>query len=102
MIGLAPKAKLRVYEAPGSNYAKSTIDEYTRIISDNKAQILSSSYGLCESIVNGLDPGLAASENTLFQEAATQGISTFVAVGRHRIQRVLPEWRRRRFEPGLG
>ena len=81
VIGLAPKAKLRVYEAPGSNYAKSTIDEYSRIISDNAAQIISSSYGLCEPVVNALFPGLAASENSLFQEAATQGISTFVASG---------------------
>jgi DNA-binding beta-propeller fold protein YncE len=80
-IGLAPQASLRVYEAPAASYAQSTVDEYTRIITDNKAQIISSSYGLCEPIVNALAPGLAASENTLFQEAATQGISTFVASG---------------------
>ena len=81
VIGLAPKTSLHVYEAPGSNYAKSTIDEYSRIISDNTAQIISSSYGLCEPVVNALFSGLATSENTLFEEAATQGISTFVASG---------------------
>ncbi len=81
VIGLAPKASLRVYEAPAASYAKSTVDEYTRIITDNKAEIISSSYGLCEPIVNALAPGLVASENTLFQEAAAQGISTFVASG---------------------
>jgi len=80
-IGLAPKASILVYNAPGANYAKSTIDEDTRIIDDDRAQVLSISYGLCESIVSSLAPGLIASENTIFEEAASEGISVFAASG---------------------
>jgi subtilase family serine protease len=80
-IALAPKSKLTVYDAPGSNYAKSAVDEYTKIFDSDSAQILSVSYGLCESYVKSLSPGLIASENTLFEQAATEGISVFVASG---------------------
>ena len=81
VIGLAPKAKLTVYDAPEANYGGSTIDEYTKIFDDDKAQIVSTSYGLCESFVQQSYPGLIASENTLFEQAATEGISVFAASG---------------------
>ncbi|HEY1616457.1 MAG TPA: S53 family peptidase [Streptosporangiaceae bacterium] len=80
-VALAPKSKLTVYDAPGSNYAKSAVDEYTKIFDSDSAQVLSVSYGLCESYVQSLSPGLIASENTLFEQAATEGTSVFVASG---------------------
>jgi subtilase family serine protease len=80
-IGLAPKASVLVYDGPGSSYATSTIDEDTRIIDDDRAQVLSISYGLCESIVKSGAPGLIASENVIFEQAASEGISVFVASG---------------------
>lgn len=81
VIALAPKSSLLVYDAPSSNYAKSTVDEYTKIFDNDKVKVVSTSYGICESIVESMSPGLASSENTLFQQAATEGMSVFVAAG---------------------
>ena len=80
-IALAPGARLSVYNAPGADYARSTFDMYTRIIDADNAQVVSSSYGLCEAFVNELAPGLIAAENTLFEQAAAEGISVFAAAG---------------------
>ena len=81
VIALAPRASLLVYEAPYSLTSKSAIDEYTRIIDDDQAQVLSTSYGLCEQATRHFNPGLIASENTVFEQAATEGISVFAASG---------------------
>jgi DNA-binding beta-propeller fold protein YncE len=81
VIGLAPEAHILTYEAPESNYALSTVDEYTAIVTQDQAQIVSSSYGDCESDLNAFASGLVESESTLFQEAATAGISLFAAAG---------------------
>jgi subtilase family serine protease len=81
VIALAPRASLLVYDAPGLPSARSTFDEYTKIVDDDQAQVLSSSYGLCEAAVKGAEPGLIASENTVFEQAAAEGISVFVASG---------------------
>ncbi len=80
-LGLAPDAHVLVYEASDSNYAKSAVDGYTKIIDDNQAQVLSTSYGGCEAAVSSLDSGLMAAENTLFEQAATEGMSVFAATG---------------------
>ena len=81
VIALAPRASLLVYEAPGSLTSKSIIDGYTRIIDDDRAQVLSTSYGLCEQATKHFNPGLIASENIVFEQAATEGISVFAAAG---------------------
>lgn len=80
-IGLAPAAKIHVYEAPLGHYAKSTIDEFTRIVDDDKASVISTSWASCEPLVSKLTPGLAASEDTVLQQAASEGISVFAASG---------------------
>ncbi len=81
IIALAPRASLLVYAAPFDLTSKSTIDEYTRIVDDDRAQVLSTSYGLCEQATKHYNPGLIASENTVFEQAATEGISVFAAAG---------------------
>jgi subtilase family serine protease len=81
VIALAPRASLLVYEAPFSLTSKSTIDQYTRIVDDDQAQVLSTSYGLCEQVTRFYNPGLIASENTVFEQAATEGISVLAAAG---------------------
>jgi hypothetical protein len=80
-IGLAPAAHILVYEAPLASYAKSTIDEFTKIVDDDKASVLSTSWGFCESFVNQLSPSLISSEDTIFQQAAAEGITVFAAAG---------------------
>ncbi len=81
VIALAPKASLLVYGAPGGNYALSTVDEYTAIIDDDAAEVVSASYGLCEAYVQAAYPGLVAAENTVFTQAAVEGISVLAASG---------------------
>jgi hypothetical protein len=84
VIGLAPAAKILVYEAPEpdvASYPKSAIDEYTRIVDDDKAQVLSTSWGLCEPELNNLAQGLIQSEDTVFEQAAAEGMSVFAAAG---------------------
>jgi subtilase family serine protease len=81
VIALAPKASLLVYGAPPGNYALSTVDEYTAIIDDDAAEVVSASYGLCEAYVQAAYPGLVAAENTVFTQAAVEGISVLAASG---------------------
>lgn len=81
-IGLAPQVKLYVYDAPPSQaYSTSTVDEYTKIFDSDQVSIVSSSYGLCEQFIEGTTPGLLSSENTLFEQGATEGMSVFAASG---------------------
>jgi DNA-binding beta-propeller fold protein YncE len=80
VIGLAPKAALRVYETIGNN--NGPIDGYRDIVTQDKAQVISSSWSTapfnCDLFVS---TSLKNAENTVFQEAAAQGQSTFVANG---------------------
>lgn len=76
VIGLAPKATLQVYEGPNTNAG--VLDTYSKIATDDVAKVTSTSWGLCESQEGSSD---AASENTIFQEMATQGQSIFAAAG---------------------
>ncbi len=77
LIGLAPAAAVDVYQAP--NTGAGLIDDYTAIISQDKAKVISTSWGSCEA--NEAGTSMASSEDTLFQEAATQGQSVFAAAG---------------------
>jgi hypothetical protein len=76
---LAPQAKIYVYEAPNSEYG--AIDDYNTIVSQNKGQEISSSWGACEEAEQSGQPGVQALENVIFEEAATQGQSAFSAAG---------------------
>jgi subtilase family serine protease len=81
VIGLAPKATILVYEgpnssssAPGSGY----YDTWSRLIGQDRARVVSASWGQCEALV---PPSDAQAESTLFEEAATQGQTIFSAGG---------------------
>jgi subtilase family serine protease len=79
-IGLAPKASYLVYQGANSNSSapgSGPYETFNAIISQNRAQVVSVSWGECEA--DNTD-GLQA-ENTLFQEAATQGQSIVAASG---------------------
>jgi subtilase family serine protease len=79
-IGLAPKANYLVYQGPNSNSSapgSGPYDIFNAIISQDRAKVVSVSWGECEA--NNTD-GLQA-ENTLFQEAAAQGQSIVAASG---------------------
>jgi Pro-kumamolisin, activation domain/Putative Ig domain/Bacterial Ig-like domain (group 3) len=76
VIGLAPKATVLVYQGP--NNGTGVYDTYNQIISDNLANVISTSWGLCEAEQGATE---MEAENTLFQEASTQGQSIFAASG---------------------
>ncbi len=75
-LSLAPQANIDVYEGGTSN---SLYDVFSRIVSDDTAKVVSASWtNGCEAYVG---QSLLSSENTLFQAAATEGQSIFVASG---------------------
>ena len=81
LIGLAPQASLLVYE--GKNTDNGALDTYRAIITDDRAKVISTSWGLCEPQEGAVAAG---AENDLFQEAVVQGQSIFAASGDHGVQ----------------
>jgi len=80
-VGLAPKANILVYQGPNSSQTTAgsgAYDTFSAIINQDRAQIVSTSWGDCESD-NGADN--ANAENTLFQQAAAEGQSILAAAG---------------------
>ena len=75
-LGLAPKARFAVYQAPRTQ--SGIIDDFTAMIDDDVAKVITSSWGGCES-KNGST--LIAAEGTLFEQGATQGQSVLAATG---------------------
>ena len=76
VLSLAPKANIEVYEGGASD---SLYTVFNRIVSDDSAKIVSASWtNGCEAYVG---QSLQNSENTLFQAAAAEGQSIFVASG---------------------
>jgi hypothetical protein len=77
VIGLAPNARIVVYEAP--NDAASVYDQFRQIAADASAQVVSDSWGLCEATAGVAQ--LAALERPLFQQMAAQGQTVLAAAG---------------------
>jgi hypothetical protein len=73
---LAPAASIDVYEAPNTTIG--TLDSYNEIVSQDRANIISTSWGECEQMLDTSSPGTRQVENFIFEEAAAQG-QTFVA-----------------------
>ncbi len=76
VISLAPKANIQVYEGGPSDGIYNVVN---RIVGDDTAKIVSVSWtNGCEAY---LPKSYQSSENTLFQAAATEGQSVFIASG---------------------
>src|SRR6266516_1645293 len=73
---LAPHANQIVYEGP--NTTQGLNDTYNKIVHDNKAHIVSISWGLCESSTGTAE--LHTLDN-IFKQGASQGIAFFAASG---------------------
>jgi subtilase family serine protease len=76
--GLAPQASIRVYSGPQGG--SGPIDTYSRMINDDAAKVLSTSWGLCEPEMAAM-PGVQATEANLFAQAAAQGQTVIAASG---------------------
>jgi len=75
VAGLAPGSSINVYTGPPTS---SGLDVYDRMVQDNTAKVLTTSWGLCEA---AFTQQAARAEATVFQEAATQGQTIFAASG---------------------
>ncbi len=65
-----------VYEGP--NTVQGMNDTYAKIVNDNKAQIVSTSWGVCETYSGNTELQLL---DNLFKQGASQGMSFFAAAG---------------------
>ncbi|HEV3213578.1 MAG TPA: protease pro-enzyme activation domain-containing protein [Acidimicrobiales bacterium] len=79
VAAIAPAAKIVVYQAP--NTGAGSLDTYNRIVSDDTAQVVTSSWGFCETDQLNLSPGATAAESLIFEQAAAQGQTVFNAGG---------------------
>jgi kumamolisin len=77
MVGsIAPRSTIYVYEGLSTTQGMNTI--YNRIVDDNKAQIVSLSWGLCE---DSLGEAEVQTLNNIFTQGSLQGMSFFAASG---------------------
>ncbi|MGD0393784.1 MAG: protease pro-enzyme activation domain-containing protein [Acidimicrobiales bacterium] len=76
VMSLAPDVHILVYQGPNSGAGG--YDTYNSIIAQDEAKVISTSWGLCETL---LGSATARSENTLFEEAAVQGQTVVAAAG---------------------
>ena len=74
--GIAPRANQIIYEGP--NTTPGINDTYNKIVTDNKVQIASVSWGLCE---NSSGSAELQTLDTIFKQGAAQGISFIAASG---------------------
>jgi hypothetical protein len=79
LSALAPKATIDVYEAPNTSYG--SIDAYDEMVNSDSANVISTSWGECETVIQLAAPGTQQVENYLFEEAAAQGQTVFAASG---------------------
>ncbi len=73
---LAPHANQIVYEGP--NTTQGLNDTYNQIVHDHKAQVVSISWGLCESSSGAAE---LQTLDTIFKQGAAEGMSFFAASG---------------------
>ncbi|MDH6576421.1 S53 family peptidase [Kitasatospora sp. MAP5-34] len=80
IVGLAPKANVLVYQGPDAANASDAALQatYRQIVTDNKAQVISSSWGVCDNVVAA---GSMQAESDIFLQAALQGQTVVAASG---------------------
>jgi subtilase family serine protease len=76
VIGLAPDAAVDVYQAPNSNTG--LLDNYSAMITADKDAVISTSWGQCELLETSTT---VDDEQTLFEQANSQGQTVFAAAG---------------------
>jgi subtilase family serine protease len=78
-LAIAPDVRhLTVYMAPNDFTGQTELDQYTTIADDDAADVVSSSWGVCE---NDVTAAYAQAENTVFEQMALQGQSLFSSSG---------------------
>jgi hypothetical protein len=78
VAGLAPSSSITVYSGP--NGGTGPLDTYHRMVTDDTAKVITTSWGECEG-PGGIDPADQAAENTYFTIARAQGQTIVAAAG---------------------
>jgi subtilase family serine protease len=81
VIGLAPASNVLVYQGPNSNSSSpgsGPYDVFSAIVNQDRAQVVSISWGECE---HGLGAADGQAEGDLFEQAAVQGQTIVAASG---------------------
>jgi hypothetical protein len=83
VIGLAPQATVDVYQAPNDDNDAGFIAALQAMVDNSAVNVISDSWGACESYTQSYTSSSTdlASENVLFEQAATEGKSVFAASG---------------------
>jgi subtilase family serine protease len=76
VAAMAPKASQLVYEGP--NTTQGVNDTYNKIVTDNKAQVMTVSWGECETVSGAAE---LQTLDGIFKQGAAQGISMYSAAG---------------------
>ena len=76
VAAMAPKASQLIYEGPNSTQGVN--DTYNKIVTDDKAQVMTSSWGECEAQTGAAE---LQTLDGIFQQGAAEGISMFAAAG---------------------
>ncbi len=74
---LAPDAGILVYEGP-DNTPTGPLDTYNAIAAQDRAQVVSTAWGICESAI---PKSYAQAENAIFEQMAAQGQTVFASAG---------------------
>jgi subtilase family serine protease len=78
-LAISPDAShIIVYNAPNDYTGQTELDEYAAIANQDAADVVSSSWAVCE---NDVDAAYVQAENTVFEQMALQGQSMFGAEG---------------------
>ena len=88
VAAMAPRASILVYQAPLSGGDQSIVDTYGAIVQQDRAQVVSSSWGGCEPLAGA---AVVRVEAQLFQEMALQGQSMMAAAGDSGSEGCLPD-----------
>ncbi|MFD8788727.1 protease pro-enzyme activation domain-containing protein [Kitasatospora sp. NPDC059599] len=80
VIGLAPRANVLVYQGPDASRATQADiqNTYRQIVSDNRAQVVTTSWGVCDQVMATSD---LVAERDIFLQAALQGQTVVAASG---------------------
>lgn len=83
IANLAPGVKIVDYAGPDYTTATDAqiLDVFSAIFNQDTAQVVSTSWGLCEALTKYSDSSMQSEENTLFAQAAAQGQSVVAASG---------------------
>jgi subtilase family serine protease len=81
VAGMAPGVSITVYQGPDGASDQNALDMYQRMVTDDTAQVLSTSWGGCEADIQTIEPNLITALNSVFEQAAAQGQTVVASSG---------------------